>query len=101
MRSHALTTQSQSPSEEKPAVKSDNISEQQIDLQKIKEIIDQSLEEKLRPVIRELAKSQQEKKISFSEVFGGIGYIFGIIGIILYFTKKRKTAHKSGNLLGS
>ena len=64
------------------------IPKQQIDFQEIKTIIDQSLDQKLQPVMRELAKAKQEEKISFTEIFGGIGYIFGIIGIILYFTKK-------------
>ena len=47
--------------------------------------------EKARLVLREkgLAKAQQ-KEISFTEVIGGIGYIFGIVGIILYFAGKKK-----------
>jgi len=60
----------------------------QVDVQEIKKIIDQSLEQKLGPILRELAKSHQEK-VSPTEIIGGIGYIFGIIGIILYFTKKK------------
>jgi len=60
----------------------------QIDAQEIKKIIDQSLDQKLAPIMRELVKSQQEK-VSPTEIIGGIGYIFGIIGIILYFTKKK------------
>lgn len=61
----------------------------QADLEDIKRIVDQSLDQKLAPIIRELAKSQQEEKLSATEIFGGIGYIFGLMGLILYFTKKK------------
>ena len=60
-----------------------------VDLDQIKEIIDTSLDEKLKPVMRELAKMQQ-RRISLTEVIGGIGYIFGIMGIIFYFMSKKK-----------
>ena len=66
-----------------------DIPKQQIDFKEIKNIIDQSLDQKLQPIMRELAKAKHEEKIFFTEIFGGIGYIFGIIGIVLYFTKKR------------
>jgi nickel transport protein len=62
----------------------------QVDVQEIKKIIDQSLDRKLAPILRELAMAQQEK-MSPTQIFGGIGYIFGIIGIILYFTKKKSS----------
>lgn len=58
-----------------------------VDLEQIKRIIDTSLDEKLKPIMRELAKAQQ-KGVSFTEVIGGIGYIFGLMGIILYFVSK-------------
>jgi len=61
----------------------------QVDLDQIKTLIDNSLDEKLKPIMRELAKMQQ-KRISFTEIIGGIGYIFGITGIILYFANKKR-----------
>ena len=60
-----------------------------IDLNQIKKIIDTSLDEKLKPIMRELAKTQQ-KTVSITEIIGGIGYIFGVMGIILYFASKKK-----------
>ncbi|MEW6378020.1 MAG: hypothetical protein AB1611_00280 [bacterium] len=60
----------------------------QVDVQEIKKIIDQSLDQKLAPIIRELARAQQEK-VSPTQIFGGIGYIFGLVGLILFFTKKK------------
>lgn len=61
----------------------------QVDLDQIKRIIDSSLDEKLRPIMREFRKVEQ-KEASFTGVIGGIGYIFGIMGIILYFLSRKK-----------
>ena len=65
----------------------------QVDLEQIKRIIDSSLDEKLKPIMKQLTKAQQ-KEVSFIEVIGGIGYIFGIMGIILYFANKKKKGEK-------
>ncbi len=65
----------------------------QVDLEQIKRMIDSSLDEKLKPIMKQLTKAQQ-KEVSFIEVIGGIGYIFGIMGIILYFANKKKKGEK-------
>ena len=62
-----------------------------VNLEQIKNIIDESLDERLKPIKRQLARVEQ-KEISFTKVIGGIGYIFGIMGLILYFlSRKRET----------
>jgi len=61
----------------------------QITPDQIKKMLDASLDQRLKPVMRQLAKAEQ-KKIYFTEVIGGIGYIFGIAGIALYFLSKKK-----------
>jgi len=61
----------------------------EVHLDQIKTIIDTSLDEKLKAIMRELTRMQQ-KQVSFTEVIGGIGYIFGIMGIILYFVSKKR-----------
>jgi nickel transport protein len=50
----------------------------------------EALEEKLKPVMRFLSKPRTEG-ISFVQVMGGIGFIFGIMGIILYFRGRKGT----------
>ena len=65
----------------------------EVHLDQIKRIIDTSLDEKLKPIMRELTKVQQHE-VSVTEVIGGIGYIFGITGIILYFVSKKRGAEK-------
>ncbi len=60
----------------------------EIGLEPIKQIIETSLDERLVPIMRGLKKI--EEKGSFRDLLGGIGYIFGIFGVVLYFMTKRK-----------
>ena len=52
--------------------------------------IDAALEEKLKPVIREIAKLREDKKPGVTEIVGGIGYILGIMGIVAYMKSKKE-----------
>ena len=82
------------PSGERIEVRGEkNFLPNQINLEQIKRIIDNSLDERLKPIMKQLTKAQQ-KEVSFIEVIGGIGYIFGIMGIILYFANKKKKGEK-------
>ena len=65
----------------------------QIHLSQMKKIIEESLEEKLAPITRQLAKRQQEN-ISLTEIMGGIGYIFGLTGITLYLVTRKRGSNK-------
>jgi len=58
------------------------------DLKNIQLLMEETLDKKLQPIMIELKKSQ-EKKISLGEVVGGIGYIFGLMGIIIYFINQK------------
>jgi len=58
------------------------------EVQQIRMVVEEALNEKLKPVMRLLSKPQSEG-ISFVQVMGGIGFIFGIMGIILYFRSRR------------
>jgi nickel transport protein len=59
-----------------------------VDMKQMQSMIEASLDKKLKPLLKLIAKSQQNR-VSFSEVVGGIGYILGIMGIILYFKAKK------------
>jgi nickel transport protein len=59
-----------------------------VSAEQLRKIIDDSLDERLKPITRQLARAQQ-KSVSFTEVIGGIGYIFGIMGLILYFLSRK------------
>ncbi|MDO9555472.1 MAG: hypothetical protein Q7J40_02680 [Atribacterota bacterium] len=62
------------------------------DLKEIQSIIEDTLDEKLKPIIKEMReiKKSQEDKISPTEIIGGIGYIIGIFGIVAYFLSRKK-----------
>ncbi len=63
-----------------------------LDLKEIQSIIEDTLDEKLKPIMREMIeiKKSQEDKISPTEIIGGIGYIVGIFGIIAYFLSRKR-----------
>ena len=60
-----------------------------VDLKEIQSIIEDALDEKLKPIKREIKKSQEDK-ISPTEIIGGIGYIIGIFGIVAYFLSRKR-----------
>ena len=59
------------------------------DLKEIQSIIEDTLEEKLKPIMREIKKSQEDR-ISPTEIIGGVGYIIGIFGIVAYFLSRKR-----------
>ena len=62
------------------------------DLKEIQSLIEDTLDEKLKPIMREMReiKKSQEDRISPTEIIGGIGYIIGIFGIVAYFLSRKK-----------
>lgn len=67
-----------------------------ISRQEIKKLIDESLDRKLAPIMNMLADSYGGDP-SLTEIIGGIGYIFGLVGVAMYFTSRRKRNHDSGS----
>jgi nickel transport protein len=67
-----------------------------ISRQEIKKLIDESLDKKLAPIMNMLADSYGGDP-SLTEIIGGIGYIFGLVGVAMYFTSRRKRNHDSGS----
>jgi nickel transport protein len=59
------------------------------DLKEIQSLIEDALDKKLEPIMREIKKSQEDS-ISPTEIIGGIGYIVGIFGIIAYFLSRKR-----------
>ena len=55
----------------------------------VEKSVDKSLNKKITPLIKMLADLEQ-KDPSFSDVAGGIGYIFGLAGVALYFKSRKK-----------
>jgi nickel transport protein len=57
--------------------------------QEVQAIIDESVDRKLLTITNMLANSL-DRSLRVSEIIGGIGYIFGLVGVALYFTTRRK-----------
>jgi nickel transport protein len=55
----------------------------------VKKIVEDSLDKKLRPIVRMITESKNNDP-SLIEIIGGIGYIFGLMGVALYFKNRRK-----------
>ncbi|MFH1626041.1 MAG: hypothetical protein ABID54_12940 [Pseudomonadota bacterium] len=60
-----------------------------VDIEQIKSVIEDSLDKKLIPLVKLIAKSR-EPRVSLTQVIGGIGYIFGIMGIVMYFKSRKR-----------
>ena len=63
--------------------------EPQVDANELEAIIDKALDRKLTPVIKLLHASQKQGP-TLAEIVGGIGYIFGLMGVALYFRDRGK-----------
>ncbi len=55
----------------------------------IEAIVGKAIDSKLQPVIRMLLKLQENsEKPGITEILGGIGYIMGLMGIVMYFKSR-------------
>jgi nickel transport protein len=61
----------------------------QIDPKEIESIVDRVIQKRLRPLTQLIAKSQRNTGFSPTEIFGGIGYILGLMGIAMYFRYRK------------
>jgi nickel transport protein len=57
--------------------------------EEVRKIVEDSLDKKLRPILRMISEARNTKP-SLTEIIGGIGYIFGLMGIVLYFKNRGK-----------
>jgi nickel transport protein len=59
--------------------------------QEIQAIMEKSLDKKLRPIVRKLSATENTGTAA-KDIAGGIGYIFGLVGVGTYFNYRRKKA---------
>ncbi len=67
-----------------PAVETVTLSADELQM-----MIEAALDKKLAPVLRRLEAQEQDPALK--DVFGGIGYIVGIVGLVAYLRSRRKT----------
>jgi nickel transport protein len=70
--------------------KSETLPRKELDTQQIRAVVEQIIDSRLKPIQRELARIRKDEGPSFTEVAGGIGYILGLMGLIMYFKSRRK-----------
>ncbi len=57
----------------------------------IEAVVNKAMDKKLQPVITILLKlKENSEKPGITEILGGIGYIIGLMGIVMYFKGRRK-----------
>jgi nickel transport protein len=62
-----------------------------IDVAVVQKIVEDALDEKLAPVKRMLVEAQ-DKGPQLSEVVAGVGYIFGLFGLLAYWKSRKKVS---------
>lgn len=77
------------PSSTPPADEQDEAPPAEISTEAVQTAVARVLDQKLTPVIRMLA--DQREAIGATEIFGGIGYIFGLFGVAAYVASRRKS----------
>ena len=55
----------------------------------VEKAVEKSVGEAIKPLVRSFTEMQQ--KNSLTTIIGGIGYIFGVMGIVLYFKSRRSS----------
>ena len=59
------------------------------DIHQLETIIDEALDRKLAPVIK-LIRDKRKEGPTISQIVGGIGYIFGLFGLVMYLKSRNK-----------
>lgn len=72
-----------------PAVSGHPVPAEYISAAEIQNAVEEALDKKLKPVMKLLVETRQSGP-SVTEILGGIGYIFGLIGVAAYFSAKRR-----------
>ena len=64
-----------------------------MDKETLKSVVKQAVAEASKPLARSL--EEMKEKVAIREIIGGIGYIFGILGIFLYLKSKKNGSFRS------
>ena len=59
----------------------------------LQKMIETALDKKLKPVMKMLVASQNQRR-TFKDIMGGMGYIFGLVGVATYFRYRRNKDFK-------
>lgn len=83
------TTTIQSATVKEPDKQTQSVSVSNASPDDIQVAVEKALDKKLKPVMKKLAESQEHGP-TVRDIFGGIGYILGLVGVASYFHYRRK-----------
>jgi nickel transport protein len=61
-----------------------------VDMRQLRTVIEETLDLRLKPIYRSLADAKRREGPSLTNIIGGLGYIIGIMGLILYVRSRKK-----------
>lgn len=61
-----------------------------VDMEELRAIIEETIDLRLKPIYRSLADAKREEGPSVTNIIGGIGFIIGIMGLVLYVRSRKK-----------
>jgi len=94
MKDHALHSHATIPAPPKTA-STDSPEVQTLTAQDIEAIVAKTLDQKLAPIHKAIVRQEQMEKNSVRDIFAGLGYILGLVGVGAYaHYRKRSTASK-------
>ncbi len=64
-----------------------------MDPAELSRIVEAAVEKKLRPIVRQLATAEQHRGIDIRDIFSGLGYILGLVGLGTYLGYRRRKNH--------
>ncbi len=59
-------------------------------IEDIRSVVAEEVAKQLEPLHERIARLQKENRIRVREIFAGIGYILGLMGLVMYFQSRRK-----------
>jgi nickel transport protein len=59
-------------------------------IEDIRLVVAEEVAKQLEPLHERVSQLQREKKLPVREVFAGIGYVLGLMGLVMYFQSRRK-----------
>ncbi|MBU2547514.1 MAG: hypothetical protein KKB20_03800 [Proteobacteria bacterium] len=61
----------------------------QVDPEAIQRAVEKALDSRLKPIAHAIAELNRDRGPSLNEIVGGLGYIFGIMGLVMYFRARK------------
>lgn len=61
-----------------------------VDMRQLRAVMEETLDLRLRPIYRSLADAKRREGPSLTDIIGGLGYIIGIMGLVLYVRSRKK-----------